>query len=180
MTALRLVAFLLLTATAAGPTSAQSTPSADSASTDAAQAAAKTAVRATVDALFDAMRDGDSTAVRRVFAPTARLQTIVPADTASGRPATVRTTPVERFATAVGQPHPKVWDERIWDVVIQVDGPLATAWTPYAFYLGTDLSHCGTNAIQLVRLDAGWRIQHLVDTRHPAPTCRIPARIVNQ
>lgn len=146
---------------------------------DAAPDDAATAVRATVDALFDAMRAADSAAVRRVFAPDARLQTVVAPDTTEDRPASVRTTPVARFATAVGQPRAQVWDERIWDVVVQVDGPLATAWTPYAFYLGTELHHCGVNAIQLVRLTDGWRIQQLTDTRHPKASCRIPARVAN-
>ena len=40
------------------------------------------AVRATIDALFDGMRTGDSSAVRVVFANNARLQTVLgPGDT---------------------------------------------------------------------------------------------------
>lgn len=128
-------------------------------------------VRATIDGLFDAMRAGDSAAVRAAFHPEARLQTAIgPSDTSS-----VQATPVEAFVAAVGQPRDEVWDERIWDVDIQVDGPLASAWVPYVFYVGTERSHCGVNAVQLVRGEDGWRILQLTDTRRE--TCDVPAAV---
>lgn len=129
------------------------------------------AVRATIDSLFDGMRAGDSAAVRAVFHPDARLHTALgPADTAA-----VRATPIDAFVKAVGQPHEKVWDERIWDVKIRVDGPLASAWVPYAFYLGDELSHCGVNAVQLVQRGDGWRILQLTDTRRQ--NCTVPPEV---
>jgi hypothetical protein len=70
-------------------------------------------------------------------------------------------------------------DERIWNVEIRRDGPLASAWVPYAFYVGEEMSHCGTNAVQLARLTTGggsddgnammratrWQIVQITDTR---------------
>lgn len=44
-------------------------------------------------------------------------------------------------------------------------GRLATAWTPYAFYLGGGLSHCGVNAFQLFNGKDGWSIIRITDTR---------------
>jgi len=130
-----------------------------------------TAVRATLDSLFDGMRAGDSAAVRAVFHPDARLHTALgPADTAA-----VRATPIDAFVEAVGQSRERVWDERIWNVTIQVDGPLASAWVSYAFYLGDKLSHCGVNAVQLIQQDDGWRILQLTDTRRPH--CDVPADV---
>lgn len=130
-----------------------------------------TNVRGTIDALFDGMRAGDDSAVRSVFADGARLQTALgPGDTTS-----VRTTPVGRFADAVGQPRDEVWDERTWNVEVRVDGPLATAWVPYAFYLGDELSHCGVNAVQLVQQADGWKILQLTDTRRE--TCNVPEEV---
>lgn len=126
------------------------------------------AVRAVIDALFDGMRAGDSTAVRAVFHETARLQTALgPADTSS-----VSTTPIDAFVQAVGQPRERVWDERIWDVSIRVDGPMATAWVPYVFYVGEKRSHCGVNAMQFVETEDGWKLLHLVDTRRQ--DCDVP------
>jgi hypothetical protein len=128
-------------------------------------------VRATIDALFDGMRAGDSAAVRAVFHPKARLHTALgPSDTSG-----VRATPVDAFAEAVGRPHEKVWDERIWDVEIQIDGPLASAWVPYVFYLGDERSHCGVNAVQLVRRQDDWKILQLTDTRRQ--DCTVPAEV---
>lgn len=118
-------------------------------------------VRAVLETLFDGMRAGDSAAVRAVFHPEARLHTALgPADTAA-----VRATSVDAFVDAVGQPHERTWDERTWAVRVRVDDPLASAWVPYAFYLGNELSHCGVNAVQFVRQADGWRILQLTDTR---------------
>lgn len=129
------------------------------------------AVRATIDALFDGMRTGDSSAVRVVFHADARLHTALgPRDTS-----TVTRTLLDAFVEAVGQPHEEVWDERIWDVEIRVDGPLASAWVPYVFYHGTERSHCGVNALQLVQQGNDWRIVQLTDTQRQG--CDVPAEV---
>lgn len=145
--------------------SAQPTPPAPP-SRDAAEA-----VRLTIDALFDGMRAGDSAAVRSVFHPDARVHVALgPSDTAA-----VQLTSVDEFAREVGQPHEKVWDERIWDVKIQVDGPVASAWMPYAFYLGDEFSHCGVNVAHLVRRADGWKMLQITYTRRQE--CDVPARV---
>ena len=133
--------------------------------------AAEAAVRAALDALFAGMRAGDSTAVRDVFHDGARLYTAVgPSDTAG-----VSQTPVDAFVESVGQPRERVWDERTWNVEVRVDGPLASAWVPYVFYRGDERSHCGVNAVQLVRGPDGWRILQLTDTRRQA--CDVPPEV---
>lgn len=119
------------------------------------------AVRAVIDQLFDGMRAGDSTMVRAVFHPAAALHTTAFRE---GKPF-LHEGSIDRFVTAVGTPHDEVWDERIWDVEIRVDDNLATAWVPYAFYAGDAFSHCGVNAIQLVKEEAGWRMLKLTDSR---------------
>jgi hypothetical protein len=48
---------------------------------------------------------------------------------------------------------------------IRVDERLAAAWVPYSFYIGTNFSHCGVNAIQLAKLDGAWKITYVMDTR---------------
>jgi len=125
------------------------------------------------------MREGNRTGVRAVFAEGATLQTVEGTENESGdSPETiVRSTPVPAFAEAVGQPREEVWDGRIWDVVIRIDGDLAAVWVPYAFYLGSALQHCGVNAMHLVRHPRGWKILHLTDTRTLAEACSIPASV---
>jgi hypothetical protein len=163
--AMRVLLFVAVTGVLAVTVHAQPNPPEPPARPDAQ------AVRATIDALFDGMRAGDSAAVRTVFHPNARLHTALgPTDSTA-----VRATSIDAFAKAVGQPREKVWDERIWDVEIRIDGPLASAWVPYVFYLGDKRSHCGVNAVQLVRRSDGWKILQLTDTRRPE--CDVPADV---
>ncbi len=144
-----------------------------STSASAQSGSAADAVRATIDRLFDGMRAGDSTAVRTVFAPGARIQSV---DVENNRTA-LDTRTDDDFVAAVGAPHDATWDERIWDVQIQVDGPMATARTPYAFYLGDTLTHCGVNAFHLARQGEAWKILRITYTRRPADTCDVPAGV---
>lgn len=137
-----------------------------------AQADDETAVRAVVDRLFDAMRAGDSTAVRSVFHPEGRL--IVVQESEEG--VAVQAVPAEAFVQAVGQPHDAVWDERIWDVEIDVDDRLAIAWMEYAFHLGTELSHCGVNAFMLSKGSDGWVVTQIADTRR-TEGCEVPEAV---
>jgi hypothetical protein len=48
--------------------------------------------------------------------------------------------------------------ERFWVPVVFVDGPIATVTTPYDFYVGRKLKHCGTDHFTLVREADGWKI----------------------
>ena len=110
-----------------------------------------------VDQLFAGMRQGDSVLVRQAFDSSAQLHTI-------GENG-LHTTPLKQFLIAVGTPHDEVWDERVTEYEVRVDGPLATVWTPYRFYRGETFSHCGVNAFQLVRSKDEWKILQITDTR---------------
>lgn len=139
-----------------------------------AQAAgAEAEVRAVVQRLFDGMRAGDSTMVRSTFHPSARLQT-----TGANREGVpmIRSDSIDGFVRAVGTPHEQVWDERISDLVVQVDGNLAQVWMNYTFYAGGQKSHCGVNAAQLFRGPDGWKFIQLADTRRRAACPDLPSR----
>jgi len=148
MRALLLLAPLMLAALAGSPPAA-------------AQAAPEQEVRAVIDGMFNAMRAGDSTALRKLFHPQARLMS---AGVRQGTPM-LRADSVDTFVRAVGTPHEEVWDERISNVEIRTDGELATAWMDYAFYIGSRFSHCGVNAFQLFRGTDGWKVINITDTR---------------
>ena len=122
----------------------------------------KKEVIATVQRLFDGMRAGDSSVVRAVFHPSATLQTAM-ADS-KGIPM-LRTSSVDRFVEAVGMPHDEIWDEKIWSYSVQIDGNLATVWTPYTFFLGEKMSHCGVNSFLLFHGEEGWKIFNIADNR---------------
>jgi len=135
-----------------------------------AQEGEEAAVMAVVEAMFDAMRAGDSTALRAVLHPSATGATTFVRE---GKPTLAREATLDGFVQAVGTPHEAVWDEKIWDAEVRIDGPLATVWTAYAFYAGDELSHCGVDALQLFKSEAGWKVFHIADTRR-REGCEIP------
>jgi hypothetical protein len=122
---------------------------------------AEDSVKSTIMQLFEGMRAGDSSMMSEVFAAEARLLTVAEQDEKTS----LREAPISTFLQAVGSPHEEVWDEQILDYQINVDGKLATAWTPYRFYRDTTFSHCGVNAFQLYLSNNGWKIIQITDTR---------------
>lgn len=123
------------------------------------------AVKATIKNLFNGMRQSDSALMSSAFAPGAILQTIV--KTKEGK-TEVRSEAAEKFISMVSKPHEEVYDERIKFETVKIDGDLAAVWTPYKFYLGDKMLHCGVNSFQLVKIDGNWKIVYLVDTRRRA------------
>ena len=119
-------------------------------------------VKATVNNLFEGMRNADAAVVANAFSDSAVLQTI--AKSKEGK-TIVRNEAVKNFAEFVGKQKKGAADERISFETIKIDGPLAIVWTPYNFYFDGKFSHCGVNSFQLVRIDAQWKIQYLIDTR---------------
>ena len=123
--------------------------------------AEKPAVMAVVTRLFDGMRAGDSAMVRSVFHPKAQLSTAL---VRQGTPS-VEFEGIDGFITAVGTPHAEVWDERIKNPQVLIDGTFASVWVDYGFYLGGKFSHCGIDAFQLAKVGSDWKIIALADTR---------------
>lgn len=116
------------------------------------------AIRQVVNTLFEGMRRSDTALIRTAFARNSMLQTIA-------RNGSVMSEPLDSFLAAVSRPHTELYDERISFETIRIDGSLAMAWTPYKFYIGEKLNHCGVNSFQLVKYPEGWKIQYLIDTR---------------
>jgi hypothetical protein len=63
--------------------------------------------------------------------------------------------------------------ERMWDAEVRVAGSLATIWTPYDFYIGSEFSHCGIDVATLMRRDGDWKIIGLDWTRDVPPACAL-------
>ena len=75
----------------------------------------------------------------------------------------VQVLPVSGFIEALGGAT-ETWNERMYSPEVRIDGPLATVWTEYDFHLGTQFSHCGVDAFQLLKTSAGWKVVALSDT----------------
>ncbi|HMP92081.1 MAG TPA: hypothetical protein PKD90_04365, partial [Phnomibacter sp.] len=100
--------------------------------TYAQSAADQKAAKMVIENLFSAMIRADSAALRACFAPGAIMQTI--AMDSAGQ-TSVRTDGVDRFVKSVGAQAPGALDEQIKFGEVLIDGPLATVWTPYSFYV---------------------------------------------
>ncbi len=120
------------------------------------------AVKETINTMFDGMRAADSAMVASAFIKDAPMHTIF---TNQAGEVVRAIGSLNQFLNAVGTPHEEVWDEHILSFNVQIDGDLASVWTPYKFYLGERFSHCGVNSFQMAKLSGEWKIIYIVDTR---------------
>ncbi|MEM9545696.1 MAG: nuclear transport factor 2 family protein [Bacteroidota bacterium] len=117
---------------------------------------------ATVKSLFKSMYDGDSTLAKLVFTKDASLNSVFTTKQGEQK---INEGNVQTFINAIGSTHDEVWDERISNLSIKIDADLAHAWMDYSFYLGDKFSHCGVNAMHLIRIENQWKIFQIIDTR---------------
>jgi len=122
------------------------------------------AVLATVQRLFDAMRAKDSAAFREVFDPNAKLFGM---RARQGGEQVVQAVSWDRFATFMASDQRGPWIERAWSPEVRVRGTLATVWAEYDFHFGQTPSHCGVDAVQLLKTPSGWKIVSIADTYEP-------------
>jgi hypothetical protein len=147
---------LVLVATVVAPMQAQATPG-QSGSEDKA-------VLATVQRLFDAIRAKDTAAFRDIFEPNAKL---VGMRTRQNGEQVVQVLPWDRFAAFMAADQRGPWIERAWSPEVRVRGTLATVWAEYDFHFGQTPSHCGVDAVQLLKTPSGWKIVSIADTYEP-------------
>lgn len=133
-----------------------------------AQDASATAVREVIDRVFAGMHEADSAKVRSAFAEGARFALLPEEGTTAPRYA-----PIDGWLEAIAGSDGR-WDEKIYDVEIQIDGDMASAWTPYTLYVDGRILHCGVDSIELLRTPDGWKITQLSDTRRTEGCREVP------
>ena len=126
-----------------------------------AQPSDEAAVKTTINQLFAGMQKADSTMLKTLFTPSARLQTVV----SKQGDVSVKDDAISMFINSISKAKAGTLDERLSGMEIKIDGELATAWTPYVFYFQDKKSHCGVNAFTLVKMNESWKIQTIIDTR---------------
>ena len=117
-------------------------------------------VLAVLERLTRAMEQRDTALLASVFLPGARLVGMRP----RGGGTALQALTVEQFAAFMARDRRERWVERLHDPEVRIDETLATVWAKYDFHFGTALSHCGTDAFQLLRTGEGWKIASLADT----------------
>jgi hypothetical protein len=119
-------------------------------------------ILATVQQVFDAMRTRDTALLSQAFDSTGRLVGVGGRD---GTPAVSLTTPAQFGAAITRAAAGDVWNERIFDPEVRIDGTIAQVWAYYTFHRNATFSHCGVDAFMLVRVGAAWKITQLADSR---------------
>lgn len=127
-----------------------------------AQTSQEIDIQETIDRLFVGMSESDSSVVASAFKRDAIMQTIRTHEDGS---VSVAGGDLSQFLIRINEAEPGVLNEKLKGYEIKIDGDLASAWTPYEFYVGEEFSHCGVNSFQLVKTDDDWKIFHIVDTR---------------
>ncbi len=122
----------------------------------------KAAVYQVIIDLFDGMREADSSKVHRTFDDRATMWSTF---TTKNGEAILKQGDLQEFLNAIGTPHDEVWNEKIRNTKIEIDGNLAQAWTEYGFFLDEKFSHCGVDAFLFSKIDGQWKIINLGDTR---------------
>ncbi len=119
-------------------------------------------VKATVNRFFEGMKSADTSLVKSSLTEGVIFQTISRSKEGA---VIVKTEDVAEFIHSVSTFEKGVADERITFKTIEIDGTLASVWTPYMFYYKGAFSHCGANSFQLVKINGDWKIQYIIDTR---------------
>ncbi|MDX1942111.1 MAG: nuclear transport factor 2 family protein [Saprospiraceae bacterium] len=128
----------------------------------AQQDAEKEAIINVIKTLFDAYRAQDTSVMSKLFHADATMGS-AGADK-DGKPM-LRKGDVQGFLNFAGTKNGNYYDERIYSYDVTIDGPLATAWTEYSFFLNKNFSHCGYNVFTLFKSADGWKIINITDTR---------------
>ena len=121
------------------------------------------AVLAPVQAFFDGMAKYDSAAIRATVQPEGSVALL--------RKGKVVRMTLGEFADHMKPAKDRI-EERIYDPLVRIDGDIAIVWAPYDFLVNGQVKHCGTDAVNLVRIDGRWLITGIADNSRD--TC--PAR----
>ncbi|MCB0457441.1 MAG: nuclear transport factor 2 family protein [Flavobacteriaceae bacterium] len=116
-----------------------------------------------IDTFFEGFHKGDTLLMKSVMVANLPNQTVF--TTRDGIPKVMDGNISEFLKAIANRPSDQVWEEKLLDYKVQIDGNLAHVWTPYEFWLNGTYSHCGANAFTLAKIETGWKIIHLIDSR---------------
>jgi hypothetical protein len=70
----------------------------------------------------------------------------------------------DAFVERLAQPGTDTRQERIYEPLVRIDDNIAIVWTRFDFVLNGKVDHCGTDVVNLVKVDRKWLIVFLGDT----------------
>lgn len=120
------------------------------------------AIKTAINRFFEGLENGDTTMLKSTCMPNMILQTYMEDKTGKMQ---VYTQELADFVAMIAVPSADRYNEKIRFEAVHAEQSLASVWTPYRFYINGKRSHCGTNSFQMVKTEAGWKIQYIIDTR---------------
>jgi hypothetical protein len=128
----------------------------------------KAAVLAALEEMFDAMRQGDAGAFSALLVPEGmaiRVRIDGP-----GEDRVEFRSNAEAIARFKDRPARR--DERIWDPIVLVHGPIAMVQARYDFYIDGKFSHCGVDQFEWLKIEGKWRLSNASWTvqKHGCPS----------
>jgi Putative lumazine-binding len=112
------------------------------------------AVLAPIQALFDGMAKYDRDAMLAPVQPEGSVALL--------RDGKVVRMTLGDFANHIKPGKDRI-QERIHDPLIRIDGDIAMVWAPYEFLINGRVKHCGTDVVNLVRIEGRWLIAGIAD-----------------
>jgi putative lumazine-binding protein len=70
----------------------------------------------------------------------------------------------DAFVDRLSTPGTDTREERIHNPLVRVDRDIAIIWTPFEFLTNGKIDHCGTDIVNLVKVDGQWLIASVADT----------------
>ena len=129
----------------------------------------RAAILSVVQSLFDALAERDGDALRALLHPDVVMRSV---EVAGDGERSIATSTLDDLVARV-EGSEEVLTERMFDPEVRISGDLAMVWTPYDFYVGDTLSHCGADVFVLVREDDTWLVTGLSWTRQQPPACEL-------
>lgn len=131
--------------------------------TTTAQAAdQRAAVLAVVDSALAAVNAGDMEMMAGLMLPEGLTVPVV--DSTRHAVRTLDEVVAQQFSGVV---------ERGFNPTVHVSGALAVVWLPYDLYHDGKWSHCGIDALTLVKVGAAWKIAMFAFTMEQPPACEL-------
>ena len=124
---------------------------------------AENMIKSTINSFFEGLHKGDTTIINKTINTSIKMQTVFVNKEGQN---VLRTETKKDFLFSVSNKRAEdIWLEKLVSISINIDGNLASVWTPYEFYFNNKFSHCGVNSFQLFNNNGNWEIIYLVDTR---------------
>ncbi|MBA3986466.1 MAG: nuclear transport factor 2 family protein [Flavobacteriales bacterium] len=121
-------------------------------------------IKEVIITFFEGFHKQDTLLIQSLVVENAVLHSVIV--DASGE-TSLKITNFQDFLKSIAAiPKEVIFEEKLYDYKITVNGVLAAITTPYSFYVNRKVSHCGINIFQLYKHNNQWKITHITDSRY--------------